>query len=57
MRFNSDGTFAGMQRVTRGFTLAADGKSQTSTNTSQTLDAAGVVLQNGCATDVSTRVF
>jgi hypothetical protein len=38
------------------FTLSADGNTQTSTNTSQTLDAAGTVLQNGCASDVSTRV-
>lgn len=57
MRFNPDGTYAGTQRVTRSFTLSVDGKSQTSTNTSQTLDAAGTVLQNGCATDLSTRLF
>jgi hypothetical protein len=55
-RYNPDGTLAGTQRVTRVFTLSADGNMQTSTNTSQTLDAAGVVLQNGCASDVSTRV-
>ncbi len=55
-RYNPDGTFAGTQRVTRVFTLSADGNTQTSTNTSQTLDAAGTVLQNGCASDVSTRV-
>jgi hypothetical protein len=55
-RYNPDGTLAGTQRVTRVFTLSADGKTQTSTNASQTLDAAGAVLQNGCAGDVSTRV-
>ena len=55
-RYNPDGTLAGTQRVTRVFTLSADGNTQTSTNTSQTLDAAGTVLQNGCASDVSTRV-
>lgn len=55
-RYNPDGTLAGTQRVTRVFTLSADGNTQTSTNTSQTLDAAGAVLQNGCAGDVSTRV-
>ena len=55
-RYNPDGTLAGTQRVTRVFTLSADGNTQTSTNTSQTLDAAGTVLQSGCASDVSTRV-
>jgi len=55
-RYNPDGSFAGTQRVTRVFTLSEDGNLQTSTNTSQTLDAAGTVLQNGCASDVSTRV-
>ncbi|MBC7733699.1 MAG: hypothetical protein H7306_17715 [Bacteriovorax sp.] len=55
-RYNPDGTLAGSQRVTRVFTLSADGNTQTSTNTSQTLDVAGTVLQNGCAGDVSTRV-
>ena len=55
-RYNPDGTLAGTLRVTRVFTLSADGNTQTSANTSQTLDAAGTVLQNGCARDVSTRV-
>ena len=55
-RYNPDGTLAGTQRVTRVFTLSADGNTQTSTNTSQTLDATGAVLQSGCASDVSTRV-
>jgi hypothetical protein len=55
-RYNPDGSFAGTQRVTRVFTLSADGGTQTSINTSQTLDAAGTVLQSGCAGDVSTRV-
>ena len=55
-RYNPDGTLAGTKRVTRAFTLSADGNTQTSTNTSQTLDTAGAVLQNGCAGDVSTRV-
>ncbi len=56
IRYNADGSFAGTVRVTRVFTLSADGNTQTSTNTSQTLDAAGAVLQNGCGSDVSTRV-
>ena len=55
-RYNPDGSLAGTQRVTRAFTVSADGATLTSTNTSQTLDAAGTVLQNGCAGDVSTRV-
>lgn len=57
MRCNADGSFAGTVRVTRVFTLSADGNTQTSTNTSQTLDAAGTVLQSGCGSDVSTRVL
>lgn len=55
-RYNPDGSLAGTQRVTRMFTLSADGNTQTSTNTSQVLDAGGNVLQNACAGDVSTRV-
>lgn len=57
IRYNADGSFAGTVRVTRVFTLSADGNTQTSTNTSQTLDAAGAVLQSGCGSDVSTRVL
>lgn len=56
-RYNADGTWAGTQRVTRVFTLSADGNTQTSSNTGQVLDVAGTVIQNNCATDVSTRVF
>ena len=56
IRYNADGSFAGTVRVTRVFTLSADGNTQTSVNTSQTLDAAGTVLQNGCGSDVATRV-
>ena len=56
IRYNADGSFAGTVRVTRVFTLSADGNTQTSINTSQTLDVAGTVLQNGCGSDVSTRV-
>lgn len=55
-RYNPDGSLAGTMRVTRAFTLSADGNTQTSTNTSQVLDVAGTVLQNACAGDVSTRV-
>lgn len=55
-RYNPDGSLAGSLRVTRAFTLSADGNTQTSTNTSQVLDVAGAVLQNACAGDVSTRL-
>ena len=57
LRYNPDGSFAGTMRVTRVLALSADGNTQTSTNTAQVLDVAGVVLQSSCATDVSTRVF
>ena len=56
-RYNPDGSLAGTLRVARAFTLSADGNPQTSTNPSQVLDAAGAVLQNACAGDVSTRVL
>lgn len=56
-RYNLDGTLAGSRRVTRTLTLSVDGNTQTSTNASQDLDPAGAVLQDLCATDVSTRVL
>lgn len=53
--YNPDGSFAGLQRVTRNLTLSADGNSTTSNNTAQTIDPAGNVVANLCVTDVSTR--
>ena len=56
-RYNPDGSLAGSQKVTRSFTLSADGNTQTSTNTASVIDLTGAVVQSQCATDVSTRSF
>ena len=55
-RYGPDGTPAGQQRLTRIITLAADGKSLTSTITTQALDAGDNVVQAACGTEVGARV-
>ena len=55
-RYGPDGTPAGQQRLTRTITLAADGKSLTSTITTQALDAGDNVVQAACGTEVGARV-
>ena len=55
MRFNPDSSLAGTQKVQRSFTLGADGNSLAGTNVVQIIDAAGVVLQQGCATETGVR--
>ena len=55
MRFNPDSSLAGTQKVQRSFTLGADGNSLAGTNAVQIIDAAGVVLQQGCATETGVR--
>ena len=55
MRFNPDSSLAGTQKVQRSFTLGADGNSLAGTNIVQIIDAAGVVLQQGCATETGVR--
>ena len=55
MRFNPDSSLAGIQKVQRSFTLGADGNSLAGTNVVQIIDAAGVVLQQGCATETGVR--
>jgi hypothetical protein len=55
--YDATGAISGITRVTRTFTIAADGKSKTGTNTNQTEDLAGTVIRTGCGTDASTRVL
>jgi hypothetical protein len=57
MRFNPDGTLAGTQRVQRSMAMAADGNRITSTVTVQTVDTAGVVTAQGCASETGVRVL
>jgi len=54
-RYNPDGTLAGTNVVTRTIVLAADGNSHTATTQLEIRSVTGAVLQNGCASDVSTR--
>ena len=54
--FNSDGTFAGVQKIARQIRLAPDGNSYTSTVTFETYDPNGVLVFSGCGTEVATRI-
>jgi hypothetical protein len=55
-RYSPDGSFAGVQRITRNITLARDGYHFTGTNTSQVVDVEGNLIASGCTTDVTRRV-
>ncbi len=55
-RYGSDGMPAGQQRLTRTVTLAPDGKSLTSTITTQALDASDNVVQAACGTETGARI-
>jgi hypothetical protein len=55
-RYGPDGLPTGQQRLTRSVTLAADGKSLTSTITTQALDANDNVVQSACGTETGARV-
>ncbi len=55
--YDTAGALSGTMRVTRTFTLSADGATQNSTNTSRAEDLAGAVIRTGCSTDVATRVL
>ncbi len=57
MRFNPDGTLAGTQKVQRSDVVAADGNSISGSVAAQTLDTAGVVTLQGCASETAVRVF
>lgn len=55
-RFNADGSVAGTQKLTRTFTVGADGKSLTGTLTLEILNPAGAIVQQGCGAESGTRV-
>jgi hypothetical protein len=55
-RLNPDGSFAGVQRITRNITLDPDGLHLTGANTSEAFDVAGNLISRGCTTDVTNRV-
>lgn len=55
-RYSADGSFAGVQRITRNITLDLDGMLFTGVNTSQAFDVEGNLIGSGCTTDVTARV-
>ncbi len=55
-RLNPDGSFAGVQRITRNITLGRDGYHFTGVNTSEVFDVDGNLIATGCTTDITTRV-
>lgn len=55
-RYDASGTPAGQQRLTRTITLAADGKSLTSTISTQALDATDTVVQQACGVETGARI-
>ena len=55
-RYGNDGLPIGQQRLTRTITLAADGRSLTSTITTQALDAGDNVVLTGCGTESGARI-
>jgi hypothetical protein len=57
MRFNADNTLAGTQKVQRAMVMAADGNHIAGTVAVQTIDTAGVVAAQGCASETGVRVF
>ncbi|MEP7138911.1 MAG: hypothetical protein ABI745_04750 [Caldimonas sp.] len=55
-RYLADGSPAGQQRLTRTIVLAADGKSLTSTITTQALDNADNVVMSACGSETGARI-
>lgn len=51
------GAVLGTQKVQRSVVMAADGNSITGTVAAQTVDTAGVVTAQGCASETGVRVF
>ena len=54
-RFDVNGLYIGTQEVQRRMTLSADGDSFSATATVRILDAAGVLVLQGCATEEGQR--
>ncbi len=55
-RYNPDGSFAGVQRITRNIILSRDGDHFTGTISGEIFDANGNLIGNTCATETTTRV-
>ena len=55
-RFNPDGSFAGIQEVTRAISVDPGSETLTGTVTFDVFDANDNLLQSGCATETGTRV-
>jgi hypothetical protein len=55
-RFDTTGTWTGVQKVTRDIQLARDGATFTSTIAFTTYDVNGNVIASGCGTEAATRV-
>ncbi len=55
-RFNADGTVAGTQKVERTLSLSTDANTLTGALTLQIIDPSGAIVQQGCGSEVSTRV-
>jgi hypothetical protein len=55
-RYNPDGSFAGVQRVTRNITLSRDGDHFTGTISFETFDANDTLIGTGCSTETAKRV-
>lgn len=55
-RYAADGTPSGQQRLTRTVTLAADGKTLTSTIVTQALDTSDAVVQQACGAETGAKI-
>jgi hypothetical protein len=54
--FNEDGSFAGVQKITRTIAIAADGNTYTSQVNFASYDPNGNLLFSGCGTEAATRL-
>jgi hypothetical protein len=54
--FNEDGSFAGVQKITRTIAIAADGNTYTSQVNFASYDSNGNLLFSGCGTEAATRL-
>lgn len=55
-RYNSDGTFASVAKVTRSIELSEDGQHVTSTGTTEDFDANNVPISKACLVESATRL-
>jgi hypothetical protein len=55
-RFNADGTYAGLNKIQRTLTLAADASGFTATMAVQVLDTTGAVVGQFCPTESAVRM-